>query len=158
MEHPATPPADKKSPEYNAWKAREWRRKNPEGAKAIDRRTYVKNRARILVYAKAYCPRWRAANRQRSRDSARARRHGITVAQLHGMYERQNSLCAICKQPEPANERFHVDHDHATGEIRELICRVHNTALQEGVTPEMLRATADYLERHSSSMAKTEAA
>lgn len=64
----------------------------------------------------------------------------------------QDNLCAICKQPETYRNRtgnicpLAVDHDHATGKIRGLICQKCNTALGSfRDDPAILRAAAHYL-------------
>lgn len=61
--------------------------------------------------------------------------------------------CAIClrerKQTElrAGERRLHRDHDHRTGRPRGLLCFRCNSKLPYDVTPEWLRAAADYLER-----------
>jgi hypothetical protein len=45
----------------------------------------------------------------------------LTVEQYDLMFDHQGGLCAICLRP-PATKRLHVDHDHATGLIRGLVC------------------------------------
>lgn len=42
------------------------------------------------------------------------------------MYERQDGRCAVCKKSFP---RLDVDHDHATGLVRGLLCRRCNLAV-----------------------------
>jgi len=80
---------------------------------------------------------------------------GITLAEYQEMLKSQNSVCAICFQPErrihPRTGRLWelcVDHDHATGEIRGLLCCDCNTAL--GLfrdNPSNIRAAINYLEK-----------
>jgi len=62
--------------------------------------------------------------------------HGVDDAQYQELFEKQDGVCAICKQPETAKHkksgRVHsltVDHDHRTGVVRGLLCRRCNTAL-----------------------------
>ena len=61
------------------------------------------------------------------------------------MYHSQEGCCAICrKQQERA---FDVDHNHATGEVRGLLCTNCNRMLgHAGDSAANLRAAADYLE------------
>ncbi len=59
----------------------------------------------------------------------------------------QNGVCGICHRS-PGDRLFDEDHDHATGEIRGLLCRSCNTALGKlGDSAETLRRAATYLEK-----------
>jgi hypothetical protein len=53
------------------------------------------------------------------------RRYGITAEHYDRMLEEQSGLCAICRERPAA----HVDHDHATGRVRGLLCFNCNQAL-----------------------------
>jgi hypothetical protein len=73
------------------------------------------------------------------------RRYGITAEDADAMLEAQGGLCAICE----ALPAEHVDHDHATGVVRQLLCFNCNGGLgQFKDDPGVLRAAADYVERH----------
>jgi hypothetical protein len=73
------------------------------------------------------------------------RRYGITAEDADAMFEAQEGLCAICRAA-PAE---HVDHDHETGAVRELLCFNCNGGLgQFKDAPAVMRAAADYVERH----------
>jgi hypothetical protein len=73
------------------------------------------------------------------------RRYGISAADADAMLLAQGGLCAVC-QAAPA---AHVDHDHATAAVRELLCFNCNGGLgQFRDDPAVLRAAADYVERH----------
>lgn len=55
--------------------------------------------------------------------------------------------CAIClRRRSSAEKRLHRDHDHRTGRPRGLLCFPCNKRLAYDVTPEWLRAAADYLD------------
>ena len=72
-------------------------------------------------------------------------KYGLTVDEYIQMIEAQGGLCAICSNPEPRGSLC-VDHDHATGAIRGLLCHRCNTAVglfQDSV--EYCQAAADYL-------------
>jgi Recombination endonuclease VII len=56
--------------------------------------------------------------------------------------------CAIClRERTEKDKRLHRDHDHRTGRARGLLCFPCNKRLSYDVTPEWLRAAADYLEK-----------
>lgn len=67
----------------------------------------------------------------------------------------QNKVCAICKgPPTPARTRLSVDHDHASGQIRGLLCDNCNLALgRMKDSPALLREAALYLECAKPSLA-----
>jgi len=62
------------------------------------------------------------------------RKYGITLEEWCAMFDKQNSLCAICNQVgfklDPASKNLLVvDHCHATGKVRGLLCHNCNRAL-----------------------------
>jgi hypothetical protein len=83
----------------------------------------------------------------------RLRIYGLTPSDYQRMYQSQRGLCAICKQPETMTYRgqvkqLSVDHNHATGEVRGLLCAACNFAIGKfNDNPTLLRAAANYLER-----------
>lgn len=89
----------------------------------------------------------RHRNRDYYRDHALRSRHGITLEQKAAMYADQDGRCAICTKPFAS---LHLDHCHRTGTIRALLCSNCNRGighLQDD--PAILRASAEYIERHS---------
>lgn len=83
-------------------------------------------------------------------------RYGLTVERHDEMLAEQNGLCAICgKPPNPngvrAASRLHADHDHMTGKVRALLCNSCNNGIGRFKDdPALLRAAAEYIERHRS--------
>jgi hypothetical protein len=74
-----------------------------------------------------------------------SRRYGISAAEADVMLAAQRGLCAI-RRVAPA---VHVDHDHATDAVRQLMCVHCNGGLgQFRDDPAVLRAAAEYVERH----------
>lgn len=106
-------------------------------------------------------PRERAnAAKRRQRDPEGARKNSrthawrdqgidITFEKFVEMRTAQQGKCAICQQ-EPANGRsLHVDHCHATGRVRALLCGRCNRGIGKlRESPAILRQAADYLEKH----------
>ena len=69
-----------------------------------------------------------ADSRERWRRQKLRQRYGITPEQWDALYEAQAGRCAICEAEVcPSGRRFHVDHDHATGKVRGLLCYICNT-------------------------------
>jgi hypothetical protein len=57
------------------------------------------------------------------------RNYGVTPQQYRKMLSDQEGVCAICFQTNPGGDRLAVDHDHATGEVRGLLCHNCNIGL-----------------------------
>src|SRR5215207_4269801 len=53
------------------------------------------------------------------------RKYKLTQEELTALREAQQDSCGICGNPEPE----HLDHDHATGRIRKLLCQRCNQGL-----------------------------
>ncbi|MDA3624270.1 endonuclease VII domain-containing protein [Saccharopolyspora sp. WRP15-2] len=82
---------------------------------------------------------------------ARARRYGLTVAEMDQLLTSQSS-CGICPYVfSDDDSRFlHIDHDHVTGKVRGVLCQWCNLLLGHArEDPVILRAAASYLERHT---------
>ena len=80
---------------------------------------------------------------------ARAAKYGLDEDELAWLTGAHDGLCAICGRPEPTPGRsLAVDHDHATGTVRGLLCgRCNQTLGRMNDDPALLRAMADYLDR-----------
>lgn len=92
--------------------------------------------------------------RQNRIDAERRRKTGWTTGQFEAMWEDQRGLCAICRAPMNkkgrGNRSVCADHDHATNQLRSLLCSNCNRGLGYFTdSPEKLRRAATYLEDHS---------
>ena len=62
-----------------------------------------------------------------ARDKMLKARYGITSKEYDSMLSSQGGGCAVCNTTNPGNGRgdrfFDVDHCHATGRVRGLLCR-----------------------------------
>lgn len=77
-------------------------------------------------------------------------RYGITMQQYQERLTAQGGRCAICGNPPKEGLRLDVDHCHATGVVRDLLCRACNNALgNAGDDLDRLRKMVAYLERHT---------
>lgn len=91
------------------------------------------------------------ARYQIERRSILKRRYGITLEQYNEMLERQEGLCAICREPETLTMKgmiaaLAVDHDPETNRVRGLLCFDCNTGVGKlGHDPERLAAAIAYL-------------
>lgn len=73
-------------------------------------------------------------------------RYGLTLDQFHEMIRQQEGKCAICRWE--ANPLV-VDHDHATGRVRALLCHKCNRLLGFlGNDPGILQDAVNYLLAH----------
>jgi len=97
----------------------------------------------------------RKMNKTVARHYGLMRYYGLSGEEYGAMLADQKGVCAICAQPETAMlngvpKVMHVDHDHATGAIRDLLCGLCNQMLGNAKdNVQTLRAAADYLERHA---------
>lgn len=86
----------------------------------------------------------RTKNHGSTRDYHLFARYGVTASEVAAMVAAQDGTCAICRV-RPAE---HVDHDHATGAVRGVLCFTCNVGLGSfNDEPERLRLAHDYLFR-----------
>lgn len=81
----------------------EWRAKNPERRRELDRRSYVN------------------AGQARARE----RKYNVTPEEQRILLAEQGNLCAICGDSNPT----HLDHDHLSGRVRGFLCAPCNKGL-----------------------------
>ena len=133
-------------------KAIAWQEANPDRMAELKRRYRERHRDRLNAQRKAYYE----ANRElelAQRRTAKLRRYGLTREQFAAMLADQKGACLICLQQMALPV---VDHDHETGKVRGLLCRMCNSALgllQD--SPDILRRAARYLTRSSSGATST---
>lgn len=83
----------------------------------------------------------------------RAKRYGIDPAAYRARFEQQHGRCAICQKEETgvikgSPPTLAVDHDHASGAVRGLLCSKCNRGLGSfGDSIANLAAALDYLRR-----------
>lgn len=89
---------------------------------------------------------WKRRNKAQVHAYKLKARYDLTPEQLQKMEADQKGLCAICGcKP----TKLVIDHDHKTGKVRALLCKLCNVLL--GAAKELestLKAAADYLEKH----------
>ena len=91
-------------------------------------------------------PEFRARQVARFRERRHVLMYGLTAEDYQRLLAAQNGACAVCRQI--SERRLCVDHCHATGEVRGLLCSNCNTAI--GLLdddPERMRAAALYVLR-----------
>lgn len=94
--------------------------------------------------------RYKATNgKDRVFDQSLRRLYGITLDQYREREAAQGGRCGLCGQPPNTDRRMHVDHDHATGKIRDLLCHHCNLLLGNAQdSTDRLRLAIAYLQRH----------
>lgn len=90
---------------------------------------------------------WYERNRQAQALRSRANKYGITVDELQRLLAVRNcEACGAELDHDPHSHRTHVDHCHATGKVRGVLCRYCNVAIgQIGDSPERAEQLAAYL-------------
>lgn len=92
--------------------------------------------------------RWRFENPDVKRNSRLRNLYGITLEVYERMLFEQSGVCAICSKTNSDGRRLHVDHCHATGQVRGLLCFPCNTMLGNANDSEStLSLAAEYLAR-----------
>ena len=128
-----------------------WKRENPgkllarsrsaEGVayrKAYHAAHYALNKEKIKArviewkkanreWAEAWRKDWWAKNGKKHLRARQEGRYGLAPGMISEMLKRQDNLCAICAVS--LSPKFAVDHDHATGKVRGLLCPGCNLGL-----------------------------
>ena len=101
-----------------------------------------------------YDRKYHIKNRVKRRDQFLRRVYGVSLEEYAALAESQGGRCAICGQAPPRDAKgprgtLHVDHNHVTGRIRQLLCANCNAVLGYARDDARVLASAiDYLGRH----------
>lgn len=114
----------------------------------------INDRDRKAIYAQG----WVRDNRERDQRNKvewnkknpgyfrdlKLKKYGLTTEKFEALLEAQGHACAICRHVGKLN----IDHDHATGKVRALLCHKCNAGIGLlNESPELLRVAANYLEK-----------
>jgi hypothetical protein len=106
---------------------------------------------------------WRKNNPGKRREGKRRTemkcRYGMAPSDYEAILERQGGVCAICKGVQTRKQKrhlnpgqpdiLHIDHDHATGKVRGLLCHCCNMLIGHArENAATLMAAIVYLEYH----------
>ena len=112
----------------------------------------TENKEKVRKYKKDYYYANREKCIERDRKNSLKRKYNVTVEWYEAQLEKQNGKCMICGATESGgiSSTLHVDHNHKTGQIRDLLCRPCNTGI--GLFKEntdLLKKAIEYVNRHS---------
>ena len=127
---------------------RAWVRANPERVKAAGKKWRDANKEHNRKRKAVWC----AANKHRRRGYVLRGTYRLSVAEYDALLAAQNGGCAICGEAETGarSSKLHIDHDHATGKVRALLCNHCNRGLGGfRDDPDRLRRAILYLVKHS---------
>lgn len=131
---------------------RKWRKNNPEKQKVIAQRYRENHREETRKMTREQMRRWREVpeNRERMQNARYRHKYGIDLDAKRAKAAAQNWLCGVCQQDLGSDEtRWHLDHDHDTKQVRDVLCGLCNQGLglfKESI--ERLRLAINYLERY----------
>ena len=78
------------------------------------------------------------------------RKFGISLEDYDRLLAEQGGGCAICSDPPEPGGNLHVDHDHADGRVRGLLCvRCNNGLGQFKEEPELIQKAVSYAGREA---------
>lgn len=131
-----------------------YRLKNAEKVSKYRKNYYSEHKeaekARMKEYRQGAPKKTTAPIMRKGREARLRRTFNLSPEEYALMLEKQNGVCAICGGTNKSGSYLHVDHDHATGMLRSLLCNTCNLAL--GLVHEKistLQAMIHYLNQYS---------
>lgn len=119
-----------------------------EKRKRYQRKRYLKHQE----FKKQYMKEWRLKNKHlynadKVKDKLLLTTYKISLKEYQQKLMNQNDCCAICNRHKSNFKKgLHVDHDHKTGKVRDLLCSVCN--MNVAVVENKLEILLKYLKKH----------
>ena len=130
-------------------KARARYYKNPEKYKANSLKWHAENREKALARLREYAR--TDPKKFERKEKAIAKGYGITVEEFRRL--RETVFCEICEIEFPDTKNQHIDHDHATGKVRGVLCASCNMMLGNAKdNPDILRRAVEYLNKETTNV------
>jgi len=102
-----------------------------------------------LIRMKEYKKKYNIGNRNYLKNYALVKKYGIDLSKFNLMILQQNNKCGICSKEMVSKKKKHVDHDHNTGRVRDILCSTCNSGIgMLGDSIEHLNNAVKYLKRH----------
>jgi len=157
----------------------EYRKNNAKIYKAMIRKWKDKNKEKLRKQRqtperKAYMKKWRQKPEIKERTAKRQRKYraknkekiasiqrksilkgtyGVTIEWYEQKLKEQDGLCAICGSDNPQRsntKNFSIDHNHATNEVRGLLCVRCNTLIgYADENPNILNSAIKYIKKYN---------
>jgi hypothetical protein len=100
------------------------------------REAFTEDQRREYLDRAAYSARLRRQNMTPDEKQAwalnrKAKNYGTSVDEISNILSQQNQSCAICRTPfkGKCGREVHIDHDHDSGQVRGVLCRLCNPGL-----------------------------
>lgn len=120
---------------------------------AAKARKKYKENPKHREYCKKIVKKYRAENpikvKKQKRDWELQHKYKITLDDYNEMLDKQQGCCAICgKHYSQCEKLLHVDHNHSTGKVRELLCYTCNIRLAVVENKNFVEVALEYLKKH----------
>ncbi len=150
------PKCAKEKPETNFYHDESRMAKNKLGGyckecrRAASKEYAARHRVKLNRYSKEHY----AKNKKLYRDKFLQTKYGINEDRFQQMLRAQEGKCAICQRHHTqcakgrhSGVRLCVDHDHASGRVRGLLCHSCNHRLDFLSSPKISQRTVSYLQQ-----------
>jgi hypothetical protein len=88
------------------------------------------------------------AHKDKYKDRILKKKYGVTLEQVNSMIVSQGGVCAICMEKFRNAKDTHVDHNHQSGQVRQLLCNNCNRGLGEFKENQLtLQRAIEYLQK-----------
>ena len=134
---------------------KQYREKHKEEIRQYSKQYREKHKRKIRQYRKEhkkeekqYNKEYKEKHKEELKYHSIERIYGLSPEEYDAMLKAQHNRCAICRKPFVDAQHTHIDHDHATGKVRGILCSNCNHMLgMAHDNPKILQEGIDYLKR-----------
>jgi len=93
---------------------------------------------------------WQNNNPEKVKNARWLREFGVSFSFIENLKNKQKNCCAICKMELNTKIKAHIDHNHATGKVRGILCQKCNQGLglfNDSI--DVLKSALKYLQKYN---------